>query len=461
MKKTRLAIALLGKGSANHLHRKDVVKTFLDNNFALTFLIRDDYRDLIAPLHGCEYTPITTPSHTTSHLRYLRGLFQYIRSLYPADDPAKRFVFNVRNKERSLRAQVFHLTLRQLAKSRSLMTLLVVIEEKLYPKLKVEGITPDTIDVICLIGFGGNEIREAYLARWAAQHRIPTINIVGNYDNLSTKGFRGFTLTHLAVWGESMRTDAETLQAIPKNNIHTVGSLRYNNLESYISLTKKAFLERCNLNPNTPTILFGGGRDEFHYFEMLEVFQLLKKHHKLQLIIRLMPNKLLMQSPEIQQLVQYIKNTEDVFLSIGDQSFLHGDTTQEPLAIEEFELWHSLKYCDLVINLFSTLALEACIFDKPVINMWYFRQPCRMMLRPPVYDPYNLEQHIRRLKRFGATVDVESRDELIRQTFHQLQYPDQRQVNRQRLVNHECGNLDGKAISRLLALCQTCVKQTS
>jgi CDP-glycerol glycerophosphotransferase (TagB/SpsB family) len=194
---------------------------------------------------------------------------------------------------------------------------------------------------------------------------------------------------------------------------------------------------------------------------MLEVFQLLKKHHKLQLIIRVMPNKLLMQSPEIQQLVQYIKNTEDVFLSIGDQSFLHGDTTQEPLAIEEFELWHSLKYCDLVINLFSTLALEACIFDKPVINMWYFRQPCRMMLRGPVYDPYNIEQHIRRLKHFGATVDAESRDELIRQTFHQLQYPDQRQVNRQRLVNHECGNLDGKAISRLLTLCQTCVKQTS
>ena len=166
-----------------------------------------------------------------------------------------------------------------------------------------------------------------------------------------------------------------------------------------------------------------------------------------------MPNKVLLNSPTMQAFITHARSLPNIYVSIGDINYTHGDQLQEPLSVEEHELWHGLTYSDLVINLYSTLALEACIFDRPVINMWYFEKPDALTLKQPIHVPYNEEAHIRRLRSFNCAVEVQTREDLVAAIHTQLEEPERQREGRRRLIQHECGTLDGKAAQRLVEHC--------
>ena len=250
-----------------------------------------------------------------------------------------------------------------------------------------------------------------------------------------------------------MKHDAIRYQGIPESYISEIGSFRYNTLANFIFSDKETFFKRHGLNPEKKTIFFGGSRDDFHYFEMLDIFESQLTQHNCQLILRIMPNKELMESPQIRTLIAHGRNTKGVFVSIGSPHYAADEAVGDPLTIEEYELWHGLRYCDVVVNLYSTLALEGCIFDKPVIHMWYFRSRGKLTLRQPIYVPYNQEAHIRRFREFGCSDEVFSREELVESIFNQLENPIRQKDARQRLVEKECGDLSGNAYSNFVNVC--------
>ena len=450
----RVGIALFGKGSTNHLHRTTVVQHFLSEGFQVHFLVRQDYSKLIKRIAGCQYHDIDIVINDSGITGFLRGFLRYFRSLYPACDIAKQYMFRHQNRDRPIVSRTIHFIIAFFARYRRILQILIRVESVLYRNVEVTGLPVDNIDVLCLIGCGGNEVLEAHLGWWGRAKGIPIINVVGNYDNLSTKGFRGLFIDHLLVWGQSMKSDAKALQGIRSNRIHMIGPLRYDHIQSSICLTKAEFFKKCHFDPNIPTIFFGGSRASFHYFEMLSVFQLLSKQRTYQLILRIMPNKVLLNSPTMQAFITHAKSLPNIYVSIGDVHYPHGDQFQEPLSVEEHELWHGLTYSDIVINLYSTLALEACIFDRPVINMWYFEQPDALILKQPIHVPYNVEAHIRRLRSFNCAVEVQTREDLVAAIHNQLENPQRQSDGRRRLVQHECGTLDGKAAQRLVEHCR-------
>ena len=109
--------------------------------------------------------------------------------------------------------------------------------------------------------------------------------------------------------------------------------------------------------------------------------------------------------------------------------------------------------CDVVINHFSTIAVEASIFDKPALQMWYFLKPNGAMRFPPVYLNWPSCFHTRRLLSYGATPVVESREALMDGIREALDEPAKRAAERARLVEREVGALDGKALERMVAAC--------
>jgi hypothetical protein len=452
-----VALALLGKGASNHLHRSEVISALQRRGFSVKVLVRDDYSRLIEKYPGCEYieTEISTSKGGLRSL--LRGILQYARSLYPTNDPAKKYVFDAEQSYRNISSRMFHSFLRILATSRGLLICALAIERHLYTDVQVVGPNPETIDVLCLVGFGGNELLDCYLQYWASRHNLPTLNLVGNYDNLSTKGFRGHGIDRLLVWGDNMQQDAVTLQALLPNRITKLGPLKYDRLASLDFVSRADFFTKRGLNERKTTILFAGGRDEFHYFEILDALSSFDGIGDVQIIIRIMPNKSLLASPEMKFFIAHATALENVFLSFGDTNYRQGRFDLEPIIIEEDELWHALRYCDLVINLFSTLALEACIFDKPIVNMWYFRPASRMVLNSATYVPYNQEAHIRRLRSYNCSVDAHSRTELHNAIVTELRYPSARHVGRKNLVMDECGTLDGKAADRFAVECENII----
>ena len=106
------------------------------------------------------------------------------------------------------------------------------------------------------------------------------------------------------------------------------------------------------------------------YFEMLQAYEeLLAEDNGYQMIFRMYPGKNFMASPYAKPIIHYAKSLPSVYVSIGDPDYRVGSKDKAVMQIEQFELWHAFQYSDVVINYFSTVALESCVFDRPVISM--------------------------------------------------------------------------------------------
>lgn len=451
----RLSIGLFGKGSTNHLHRKEVVESFRKNEIEVDFIVRNDYMSLLEKLDGCRYTSVSfdTPSGWRSIVLNLCGIVRY---LYPSRDIAHLKLYKALQDDfRNIYNRIIYKICQLLAIYRCSVRLISAIECLLFQPDSVIGINPRSIDQLLLLGIGTAQSElEAGMTLWARHHKIPVIHIVGNYDNLSSKGFRGIPVDHLLVWGPNMRDDAIRLHGIPPDRITMIGSIRYNINSNILVPDKNDYIKSLGLDPAKKTILFAGFMLEYHYFEMLEIYeQLLHEGENIQLILRLYPNKNFMNSVYIKPLLNYSKRFPNVYVSFADPHYSSGDRNREVLQIEEVELWNSLNFCDVVINIFSTISLEACIFGKPALNMWYFPPSSGAFMRHPVYWDYSQFFHNRRITSYGAIRTARSREELISLIRDALAHPEALSAQRRRTVEDECGLLDGKAVERLVDVC--------
>lgn len=450
----RLGIALLGKGATNRLHKSEVVDKFRDRRVDVTFLVRDDYMELLERLPDCRYVECCFDAQEGGHAKQ-RGFYRYFRGLYPAKDKGVREFQGQKHKKMPLKQRIVFRMLSFFARYRWIMELSLKIEGRLYDDEDIPGLTATDYDRLLVLGVGvtGTPL-EGRLTWWARKHGIPVVHIVGNYDNLSSQGFRGVPIEKILVWGESMRRDAVELQAIEPERVQIIGEIRYDRYQEKITQDRGSFFRSCGLDPERKVILFAGQAPPFHYFEALTVLEELRSEgNDCQMVLRLYPSKNLTRSVYMKPLLDYAARIPGVFVSIADPYYKGGEAGREVLQIEEYELWHLLCYCDVVVNLYSTITVEACLFDKPVVNMWYFSPSDRLTAIPAVYGAFPRLIHNRRIESYGATELATNRRQLKDKILLALSKPGQWKENRARLVVEECGPLDGRVCDRLVDAC--------
>ena len=221
-----------------------------------------------------------------------------------------------------------------------------------------------------------------------------------------------------------------------------------------LAYDRSTFLRRIGLDPAKRTILFAGSGGEYHYFEMLQAFEQLRAQSgDYQLILRIYPDKAVMASPYMTPLVQYARTVSGVYVSIGDPNARLPGSEREPPQIEQAELWHALRHSDVVVNLYSTIALEACLFDKPAIYVTYYPMRSYAWRKPPEYVDYGLYLHNRRLMSYGATPVARDRVELLRLIQEAVADPGRYKRERALAVQQELGQLDGRVTERLADAC--------
>jgi len=219
-------------------------------------------------------------------------------------------------------------------------------------------------------------------------------------------------------------------------------------------LSREEFFRACGLDPAKRTVLFAGTLGEYHYFEMFEVIeQLSREGETYQFIFRIYPDKSLMASPYIRPIIHYAQSLPNVYVSISDPHYKTGSKEFEVPQIEQNELWHALEYSDVVVNHFSTMGLEACMFNKPIIYPNYFPQTGYTWIQPPVYYDHGLAIHNRRMLNSGVALTAFSRDELIAAIKDAVVFPEKLSQQRHQVVEKELGPLDGKAYQRLVEAC--------
>jgi hypothetical protein len=440
----RLIIALIAKGSMNNLHREDIVEVFRGKGVDVGFLVRDDYIDLIERLPGCLYLTCQFPAEEGRN-GFWKHFCRYLRSLYPVAAEGRR---ETEPLGRPWRKRFSQATFEWLSHFKFVMRLIRKFERRLYAPIDMPGIKSEDMDQLLLLGVGahGSE-HESALTWWARQRDISVVHMIGNWDTFTSKGYPGAPVDTCLVWGPVMHRDAVEMHDIPESSIEEIGCLRYDRLKDTLIESREAFFSRVGLDPNRPTIMYAGPLSADQYYEMLAAFEEMNDEgNDLQMIFRMYPHKYFMHTPYAKPLINYARSLPGVHVSLGDPDYRIGRR-------EQFELWHSLAYCDVVVNYFSTIALEACFFDKPVLSLAYRPMKDYGWIHPPKYANHPGLTHNRRLREYGAVRMVLSREELKAAISESIAQAKAASAVRFETVLLELGRLDGNVVDRLADAC--------
>ena len=314
-------------------------------------------------------------------------------------------------------------------------------------------------------GFGSYGFEyEGFFAREAKSLGLKVVAAITNYDNIVNRGFRGFMPDKVAVWSRLMADEAMSLQKIPAFRIEITGPVQFDHLFQPLPVSREEYLQSLGLDPAQKTILFAGGVNITRYFE---IYRLLLDSpafgaaSRPNLIIRPYPHSKLLSSPGWQVLEKLFSQNDRVYISnpmsTSADNLLASDLKRDlAWGQDADDLYYLLKVSEVMINIFSTISLEAAICDLPVIHLGY-----DLYTFGHSYDMTTAFQqrqtHNRRKLRLQAARIAKDENDLLR---HLGAYLQDRRLDgeaRHAYALSECGYLDGKSSQRLAALLESCL----
>lgn len=259
------------------------------------------------------------------------------------------------------------------------------LESLLLPRPKrflelVGKYKPDLI-ITVTPGFDGWEA-EIILA--AKKLKIPTVAVNTSWDNMTMNAKHIRKTDYLIAWNEIIKKEAMTIHNYPSDRIFVSGTPRFdvyfeNNIRTsevqdingnirtsdVINIDREGFLKSKGLNPAYKTI-FHTTVTKAYPFQKKYIRDLIKlredkKIPYVNLFIRIHPL-------DVYDNYKEFLNVPDLCI---DSAGKYTDGKVEMSYNDLLNLKYSLKYTDLNINYASTISIEACIFDKPIINIGY------------------------------------------------------------------------------------------
>ncbi len=283
---------------------------------------------------------------------------------------------------------------------------------------------------------------------------------VNSWDNLTSKGPMALAFDHYFVWSD--RIEDELRQNYPESVGRPCTATGVPHFDGYALPddpgSRDALFRRLGLDPARPMVLYAACTPFLAPHEHRIVEQLadaLRGNTLLggavlgetlagvpQLVVRLHPNdpgtrfEALAERPEVT--LQLARTSRDT--TRGMQAFLPTDD-ENALALD------TIRHADTVINIASTITLEAAICDRPVINVAYDLGPDpEHGRRIAAFYDYD---HYRTVIEHNAAHLVRTPEALIDAVRHTLADPTDQRDGRRALATLWCGPNDGAAGHRL------------
>lgn len=286
-------------------------------------------------------------------------------------------------------------------------------------------------------------------ALWAAQRLgIPTACMITSWDNLFSKGRRPIAFSHYLVWSERMRDDllAQYADIVPET-ISVIGAPQFDVYRRRDMIKDRGeFIRSIGGDPARRLILWSGASINQMPNEprVLALFCEASRSGKLldnpQILVRPHPIGGGARFSEVRKSYPELLFTET---NAADPTFLIGWV---PHLEDASLLVNSIAHCDVNINHCSTMTLDCCAMDRPVINLAFDLEKGSAM-EQYVQNCYKYD-HYTSVTDCRAVRLVESLEALVEHTNLYLKNPTLDREGRMRLLRLQCGELDGRATAR-------------
>jgi hypothetical protein len=324
--------------------------------------------------------------------------------------------------------------------------------------------------IVSSLGYAGDEL----LIWQAKRHGVPTLSIVQSWDNTTNKGYPAAEPDAVVAWSDVMRWEISELLDVPADRIFVGGVPHWDNYfvrTRANEKTREVTLRELGLDPTKKTILLSLSSHKM-YRHNVDLCRILVRalregriEHPAQLLIRPHP-------------AYYERNPKWSAVACAEMSAIQALVREfsdlaamDSLGIEQFEGGHDidraeqerikvrLLACDVLVNVYSTQAIEAAIFDVPIVNV-AFGNYKSTDLPASVEDEFN---HYGRIVRSGGVRNVYTETALIEAVKGYLDDPACDGEGRKRIVDQEvpvnrgsAGRVIGRHVISLVEASRNC-----
>ena len=274
------------------------------------------------------------------------------------------------------------------------------------------------------------------------------IGLTRSWDNLTSKGVIQILPDKLVLHTDRMRVQAVELVGMPAKDIVVTGPPDFDKYFRPFTTTKQDFCKKLGIPSDRRLILFAPFYDEYTGSAIIMINALLNaiKEGKLpqnaHFLIRYRPA-----TPEIPDAMfagsDHYTITKPCSLYFKVKNRAQAPTKDWEFSPDDAELlFHSIVFSDMMINTFSTIAIDAAAVDKPVIGVRFDADPACPAKNSVLKIP-DAHDHYRELERTGGVRLVRDMNELIQAINHYLAHPESDREGRARMLKEQIQFTDG------------------
>lgn len=384
-------------------------------------------------------------------INYARRLNEFIWDYIQRPPSRLSMDRHVRNKTQSLAIRALKLPARTLAALR----MEKLVEARLERLLLSYQRSPAAQGLLrqyrpsVLVTTGPHRNEEPAIVAAAKQLGIPVLAFIASWDNLSTKGRLVFKYDGYLLWSENMRQELHSFypqsREVPS---YVVGALQFDVFfQKRFHQSRADFCATQGLRPELPIIVYAVGSPNFIRGEYNGALAMAERVAcgelgNVQLVVRPHPihdngelaERLTKISPRI-----VLQRTAEAGTTLTARS-------QDERQITEWV--NTFRHADVVVNLSSTVAIDAAIFDRPIVNLDYDPEPGQPN-QALIKDVNHLWTHFRPITNAGGMWMADNPDEVIKAVQTYLAHPELHRAGRRRIADFVCGYTDGRCGERL------------
>lgn len=308
---------------------------------------------------------------------------------------------------------------------------------------RLQANRPDVI-----VSTGPFQFEQPAIFAAAKNLHIPTLAYIPSWDNISTKNRMVFNYDGYMVWNDKSKRELHDFYPQTKNRpVYVIGAPQFDVFfqERYFR-SREDFCGQQGLDPKLPIILYAVGSPNF-----------LKEHHgavhlaqrvaagelgNVQLLVRPHP---IHDKAEMSSLLAPFSPQVHLQTALDADKTLTKRTQDESQIVE----WvNTFKHADVVVNLSSTVTVDAAIFDKPVVNLDFDPQPGQSD-QQLIKEINHSWSHFKPIAESGGVFLVNNFDEMVDAIKTYLQHPELHREKRRWIAEYVCGHLDGKNSGRM------------
>lgn len=292
---------------------------------------------------------------------------------------------------------------------------------------------------------------EVPLLRTAKRRGVRSMAIDASWDNFTNKLMPVRRVNRLVVWNDLMKAQAIELHGYQPDEIRIAGVPQWDRYFAPGATSDRGdFFRRIGADPRRKLITLTTTPQELyaHHDHVLRVMAGAVRDGRwpaTQILVRLHPRD---------EMAKYTP-FEGVPNVIIEKPFRPTVRAGDGLAVDvtadsQQHLADTLRHSDVIVNVASTIAVEAAIFDAPVVNIAFDGERESEFARSA--RRYYKFTHYVNVTRHDAVRVAWSPDELVRHVGSYLDDRTQDRAGRARVVREQCQFTDGRSAERVAAL---------